>query len=804
MMWRTALVALLSHWLRRPLQGISLFLGLALATALWSGVQAINAEARASYDRAARLLGQDRLVRLQSASGSLDQADYVALRRAGWQVSPVVEGRLRVGDRPLRVVGMDPLTLPSDAAGPSMLWGDLPLQEFLSLPGVAYGAPDLVQSLQGVPDLPRLIAAPDLAPGMLLSDVGIAQSLLGMEGRLSHLLLVPEQAMGLAPLAELAPQLREHSPDDGTDVARLTDSFHLNLTAFGFLAFAVGLFIVHGTIGLAFEQRRPLMRTLRAMGVPLRSLMVLMACELGLVAVLAAGVGMGLGGLLAAWLLPDVAATLRGLYGAAVGQELTLTPMWWLAGAAMTLAGTALAGTQSLIRLARLPLFAPAQPRAWIRASQRGLRWQLGVGGLLLVLALLLLMQPGLWRGFAALGALLIGAALALPALLAGALALGERISRAALSRWFWADTRQQVPGLSLALMALLLALAANVGVGTMVSSFRLTFTGWLDQRLAAELYVTARDETEATRLRAWLAPRAQAVLPIWNVTTRAAGQPADLYGIADHATYRDHWPLIARGARTWARVAGGEGLLINEQLARRQGLEVDDMLAVDGLAQALPIAGIYSDYGNPRAQVIVSVGLLEQHFPQVPRLRHGLRVAPQEAPALMRALSDEFGLPPEQITDQAAIKAFSMQVFERTFTVTAALNLLTLAVAGFAILTAFLTLAGMRLPQLAPVWALGVTRRHLALLELARALMLCLMTMVFALPLGLGLAWVLLQRINVAAFGWQLPMFVFPADWLVLMLVALLAGALAALWPMLRLMRLRPAALLGIFAHER
>ena len=27
---------------------------------------------------------------------------------------------------------------------------------------------------------------------------------------------------------------------------RLTDSFHLNLTAFGLLSFAVGLFIVHG------------------------------------------------------------------------------------------------------------------------------------------------------------------------------------------------------------------------------------------------------------------------------------------------------------------------------------------------------------------------------------------------------------------------------------------------------------------------------------------------------------------------------------------------------------------------------
>ena len=45
------------------------------------------------------------------------------------------------------------------------------------------------------------------------------------------------------------------------------------------------------------------------------------------------------------------------------------------------------------------------------------------------------------------------------------------------------------LPGLSLALMALMLALATNIGVGTMVSSFRQTFVGWLDQRLVSEFY---------------------------------------------------------------------------------------------------------------------------------------------------------------------------------------------------------------------------------------------------------------------------------------------------------------------------
>jgi putative ABC transport system permease protein len=73
--------AILSHWRRHPLQLLTLVLGLALATALWSGVQAINAEARAAYARAATTLGQDRLDRLLPAPGEvLTLPDLAALR----------------------------------------------------------------------------------------------------------------------------------------------------------------------------------------------------------------------------------------------------------------------------------------------------------------------------------------------------------------------------------------------------------------------------------------------------------------------------------------------------------------------------------------------------------------------------------------------------------------------------------------------------------------------------------------------------------------------------------------------------
>lgn len=803
MSWAAALGALLSHWRRRPMQLLMLLVGLSLATALWSGVQAINAEARASYDRAARLIGQDQLTQLVHADGRpIAQATYVSLRRAGWLVSPVLEGELKIGSTRLRLIGIDPATLPGEAGALSgeALGDFLP---FITPPGLIFVAPETAASLGLTSPVP-LKAEASMVPGTGTADIGIAQTLLNRPGEISRLLLAPEQPAARRPLAEIAPDLTVKSPEAGGDISRLTDSFHLNLTAFGFLAFAVGLFIVYSAIGLAFEQRRATFRTLRSLGLSARALTVLLVAELLAFATLAGLAGVALGYLVGSLLLPGVAATLQGLYGASVPGTLTLRPEWWLSGLLIAVLGALAAAAQSLWRVAHMPLLAPAQPRAWARASERALRIQALASLLLFVASVALAVWgSGLVAGFAVLGALLLGAALLLPVVLTLLLSGMERLSRRALAQWFWADSRQQLPGLSLALMALLLALSANIGVGTMVSSFRLTFTGWLDQRLASELYVTARSEAEAAALRDFLPGKVQAVLPIWSVEGTVGGRPAEIYGAADHATYRDNWPLLDRAPDAWDQVARGTGALVNEQMARRDGIAVGDPLVLPG-GWSTRVVGIYSDYGNPVGQVIVDVEALAAHYPEVERLRYGLRLPPADVPALKRALGDRFGLPETAMIDQGALKRRSLEIFEQTFSVTAALNVLTLGVAGLAMFASLMTLSTMRLPQLAPVWAMGLTRRQLVWLELVRTLLLALLTLIAALPVGLGLAWVLLAIVNVEAFGWRLPIHIFPSDWLRLGALALLASLISALIPLRRLAVLAPADLLKVFANER
>ena len=818
--WQT-LRALLSHWRRHPVQFFSVLTGLWLATSLLTGVEALNSQARDSYAQASQMIGGEPQASLATPNGAtFTQQWFVDLRRQGWPVSPLLQGRLVLEDHPdqrLQLMGIEPVSLPVDSAVAGQAMPIERIVAFFSPPGSTWISPETLHALgltegatpQAVngQSLPPLHAQQDMAPGVLLVDIGVAQTVLEQPGQLSRLLL-PKDFHAELPAA-FNGRLQLKSSAEENNLARLTESFHLNLDALGFLSFVVGLFIVHAAIGLALEQRRGLLRTLRACGVSARMLIGSLIVELGVLALIGGVFGVVSGYWLASVLLPDVAASLRGLYGAEVAGQLRLSPWWWFSGIGLSLFGALLAGANSLLRAARLPLLAVADPQAWHQQHARWLRRQGWLAVMLALIALLALVWgDSLSSGFVLMAGLLLGSALALPVVLSAVLNQLLGRSRSVLGQWFLADCRQQLPALSLALMALLLALAANIGAGSMTAGFRQTFNDWLEQRLSAELYLNPVNPAQSRELYSWLKqqPSVGAVLPNWQVAVTLQGWPADVFGVIDHPYYRQHWPLLeALAGDPWAHLATDDAVMLSEQLARRLKVRAGDHLSVPtpGGPWSPRIVGIYADYGNPKGHLLVNSNHLLRLWPTLTPNRFNLRIAPPDIPSFLNALQTRFQLDDSRIVDQARLKGWSVQVFERTFAATAALNSLTLAVAGVALFISLLTQSQSRLGQLAPLWALGVTRRQLMLLNLGQTWLLALLTLVLALPLGIALAWCLDAVINVQAFGWRLPLRIFPLQLLQLMGLALLATLLASAWPLYSLYRTQPADLLRTFAHE-
>lgn len=815
------LYTLLSHWRRHPLQAACLLVGLWLATALWTGVQALNSQARDSYDRAAELFaGGAQTVLVAPGGQAFAQQHFVTLRRAGWPVSPMLRGTVQVAGatavQRLQLTGIEPLTLPAGGAVETEVQDQDSLRAFMLAPGMTWIAADTLADLglepgatpplvDGKP-LPPLHVVPGLPPGMLLVDISQAQRLLDQPGKVSQLLVESAFAATRPPLPDTLPLVWQESGE--ADLARLTDSFHLNLTALGLLAFVVGLFIVHAAAGLAMEQRRGLLQTLRACGVSLKTLLAVLLLELLVLALIGGSLGVLSGFALAALLIGDIAASLRGLYGAQVAGQLALNASWWLTGLGMSLLGTLIAGGSSVLAAMRLPVLAWARPQAWREAQGRTIRLQTLLGILLLALAAVLAVWgDSLRSGFGLLACLLLGAALLLPLCLQTLLRLVQKRPAGPVRQWFWADSQQQVSGLGIALMALLLALAANVGVGSMTEGFRQTFTGWLDQRLAADIYVRPQDAAQASVIGRWLdqQPQVSAQLPTTELETRVGGWPTQVSGVIDHPLYAQTWPLLESIADPWSQLAAGEGALVSEQLAFRLKLSLGDTLTLDTPAGSWPlrILGRYADYGNPKGQLLVSAAGLQQRWPDQPISGIGILAKPDRAAPLVAALRDAFDLGDSRVIDQAALKAYSQTIFEQTFAATAALNTLTLGVAAVALFTSLLGLADSRLSQLAPLWAMGLRPAQLAALSVAQMLVLAAFTCLLAIPLGLMLAWCLVEVVNVQAFGWRLPWHWFPGQWLTLVLLALLAVLLASIGPAWRILRTGPTRLLRSFAND-
>ncbi|OIN04466.1 ABC transporter permease [Oceanisphaera psychrotolerans] len=826
-----ALATLLSHYRRHPGQLAMLLLGLWVAGALWSGVQAINASARENYARAEALLGSgfDRLEREDGQA--LTRDDFIQLRRAGVLVSPLLEGEVVTDSgKQLTLIGIDPLTL-SGSSTLARTRTPGKLQDFLMPPWQTRLAPDTRSQLGTQPTLhggtpfPPMMEVPELPPNTLVMDIAIAAQLLGAGDAITALVsaadALPAAPGGFSPVRA----------DSRAGPGELTQSFHLNLTAMALLALIVGLFIVQAALGLALEQRLGLLRTLRALGVSGRTLVALLAFELVLLGLFGALAGLVSGLWLAKTLLPDVAATLQSLYGADVSGTLSLPWHYWLGGIGVTLGGLFIAGSGVLWRASRISLLGLGQAQAWRAGFQRQLRMQARLGGVAalsaLAFGLWLVTRPsgeGLGAGFGLVAAIILAAALWLPPLLALLLTLSlgglTRLARSRpLTQWALADLQLQLPRLSLAMMALLIALAANLGVSSMVGGFRLTFLDWLDRRLMADLYLKPpasqfaeidvwldrRDEVKERLITADAESQLLEVSPdsiTDNTARRHPGLPLPVFGITPGPSLMADWPLLATlGDRdaAWQALQHGEAF-INEQLARGEGVALGDRLslAIPGGVEVVTVVGIYPDYGNPRGEVVLATQQVRRLF-RVPSASIGIVMySGEDATLLRRQLIERFNLTPHSLRDQREVKATATAIFERTFAITRALNTLTLTVAALALLASLLAQARERRQRMATLWAMGVPLRRLLGIQLAQLAGVSLVTGLLAIPLGIAITACLVWGINVAAFGWRLPLHIFPGEMSLTLAIAVLVALLAAALPMFRLWRTPPRALLA------
>jgi putative ABC transport system permease protein len=530
------------------------------------------------------------------------------------------------------------------------------------------------------------------------------------------------------------------------------------------------------------------------------------------IGVIGTAAGLVLGLVMAQGLLRLVTRTINDLYFVLSVREVILTPL--------AIAMSVVLGVGATLAAALAPALEAtgARPREVLTRSRLDARTRRAVpvaawcGAALLTAggALLLLPEAGVGLGFAALFLVLIGCALVTPAAAIGLL----RILGPLAGRCFGLLGRMAARGIvsslsrtAVAIAALMIAVSTAVGVGIMIASFREAVVQWLEGTLRADIYVSP-PSLVGSRPDATLDPEvirrlSHAPGVVSASTSRGAVVPSPRGPVQVAALGLESGRVpgfrLSQGQpeTVWPAFERGD-VIVSEPFAYRHRARVGGVvrLRTDQGERDFRVAGIFYDYGSSTGVVIMHRTIYDRWWTDRAVSSLGLYAAPgTDRTSLVETLRRaSAGGPDVVIRSNRDLRDASLEIFDRTFAITAVLRILTGVVAFIGVLSALMALQLERMREIGVLRALGLTPRQVWGMVTAETGLMGLIAGLLAMPVGILLAAVLVYAINRRSFGWTMPVDVQPAMLLQGLALAVGAALLAGLYPARRMARAQAA----------
>ncbi|MCC5858533.1 MAG: FtsX-like permease family protein [Ectothiorhodospiraceae bacterium] len=822
----------LRYLLRHPWQLALSLVGVALGVAVVVAVDLANQSAGRAFEISSQSLTGRTTHQVFGGPRGIPEAWYVALRREHGvrQAAPVIEGEAELPDRPgrsLRVLGVDPLAEGAFRQGFGSLAGEQPLSRLMSrndqlamldrdLRELGLAPGDQLRLRLAGREYPLTVAAA-LRPvreldarglrDVVVMDVGAAQELLGRSGWLDRVDLILEDSAAVERIRALLPadaQLLEAEARNAA-LQQMTEAFQLNLTAFSLLALMVGAFLIFNTMTFSVVQRRQLLGLLRAVGVTRGQVFRLILMEALLIGAVGTLAGLGLGVAIAHVLLDLVGRTINDLYFMLSISELSLSPWSLGKGLVLGLGMTVIAALRPAAEATATP------PRAALSRAvlEQGVGRRVPVAALAGILmacggGLLVVVLDGLMPAFAGLFLVILGWALVVPLAMRWLLrGLVRPLGRlAGLSGRMAA--RGVDAGLSrtgVAAAALTVAVAAVVGVGTMVDSFRHTFAAWLDATLRADVYVSVPGNAplRPEAVDALIATEGVAYWSSARYGRVASGEQRHrlrVFRLPPEAETAFRFRAGVPG-EAWNAFREEEVVFLTEPFAYHQALTVGDALplATPRGERTFRVAAVVYDYSTSEGAIMMSRETYDRFWDDPVVNSLGLYAPPgTDGDALIQRLRSNAGeLQPLRYRSNAELRRLSLQVFDQTFTITQVLRLLAMLVAVVGVLSALMALALERAREYAMMRATGFTPGQIQGLILGQNALVGGIAGLLALPLGLVLSAALILVINQRSFGWTMQVQVSGDVLVQAVALSLMAAVVSGLYPAWRMGRTPP-----------
>jgi putative ABC transport system permease protein len=651
---------------------------------------------------------------------------------------------------------------------------------------------------------------------LILTDIASAQSLGGMPGKLSEidLILPTDFEPGLLSAALPPGVTLVASATRSSQVAEMTAAFQVNLTALSLLALVVGIFLIYNTMTFSVIQRRSLFGTLRSLGYTREQVFGMIIGEAALVGALGSALGLGLGILLGQGALRMVTQTINDLFFVVNVSGIQIPVSSLVKGG--------LAGILASVFAAAPPAWEAAAVSPHLALSRAGLESKAksavnlaarcGVAASLIGAVILAVPTRDLVISFSGTFAVILGLAALTPFVTVSLMRLlGEPLGKifGLLGRLAPRNVIRSQSRTAVAVAALMIAVSVTIGVQVMIASFRTTVLLWLEQTLQGDVYVSAQG-LSATRLDTPLDPRVVALVQadpqvrssaaVRVVPVESEHGPLDLVAASDVPPMDTHLFLAEQGTpqQAWQRLKEG-AVMLSEPLANKLGINSPGgalkLLTPSGW-QSFPIVGIYADYASTRGTLRMSLEVYRRIWGDYQLNGMTLFLVPgSDVDTVTGDLRKRLtAFPKIQVNPSGALRQNALDVFDRTFAITTAMQLVTTLVAFIGVLSSLLALQLEKAREMGILRALGLTVAEMRRLTLTETGLLGFSAGLLALPTGYILAWILIFVINQRSFGWTLQMQVDPGPFVQAFLLAVGASLLAAVYPAWRLGRMQVA----------
>jgi putative ABC transport system permease protein len=334
-----------------------------------------------------------------------------------------------------------------------------------------------------------------------------------------------------------------------------------------------------------------------------------------------------------------------------------------------------------------------------------------------------------------------------------------------------------------------------------MVESFRGSVSAWLEQTLQADVYagvqrgtfdpLLVEDLSRLPGVEAYSTNRRS-----WH--ENASGRTQVLAVRMAPGSYAGTEILDADPADVWPEFETDDVVLVSEPYAYRNRVAPGGVVTLRTVAgeTAFRVAATYQSYDINASALLMSRQTYDRHFddPGIDSIGLYLEagIEAEDVIGQMQQLSE--GRQELLIDSNVKIRELSLAIFDRTFVITDVLYWLAVGVAFIGILGAMLALQLERARELAVLRALGMTPLQLGGMITLQTSVIGLLSGAAAIPLGLVMAYVLIEVINRRAFGWQIDMTVAPELLLTAVLFAIIAALLAGLYPAWHAAQSQPA----------